>query len=254
MTEEFNIISDKMAEAVENNGRIVFVSIFPNTSIIKALLKDVCYNMGVNEGYFFFMEDKFWGADLNIWGEDSGKLSIPFEMKNLNLTKNDIVIAITSGGHGIFATGVMEILKNTNIEIILITNSTDVNTLKNADHYISIPNEPLIYSMRSLEGTTKLKIIIDILLISFFEKAGITYKGLPVFYHPNGERNREHAVHIIEKLTGKSYEESEFLLMSADDNTAVALTMSILEMDKEDAKKMVQNSNGNFKKILESLN
>lgn len=245
--DKINDVSDIISNVILEEGRIIFVCVGTSADITRGIARDLEFNFGLTNDKVMIKEAGLQHSDHMLnWKEVGASQSMAvFELMDIDLNKDDVIIALSSSGETEYIIGALNYSRDIGCKNILITNSTKCNDL--SENIISIPFNQQATNVRSLEATTLMKMILDIIIYGSVNKAGRTLNGQLIYQKWNSERTKKSVVEAIANATGKEDGEVIGALDSADWVSEIATVMLLDDLDAEEAKGRLRRLKGSFK-------
>lgn len=176
------------------------------------------------------------------------------DLKNISLTERDVVIGIAASGRTPYVLGA---LKYAN-KIGAITGSiscsvnSQISQIAQFPIEVSVGAEIVTGSTRMKSGTAQ-KLILNMISTTVMIKLGKVFSGYMVDVKTSNSKLIERAKNIIMQTTGVQYEKAEEYLHKSDNDVKTAITMILLDIDKETAKHHLHNYNGNVAQLIHDI-
>ena len=155
--------------------------------------------------------------------EDSYESGIK-DLKDRNLTKNDVVVGISAAGNAQYVIGALNYANELGCETIGITSNE--NTLITKSAKISIITdtgaEVITGSTRMKAGTAQ-KLILNMLSTVAMIKLGNVYENLMINLRPTNDKLTLRMIRIVTEITGVSEEDAKKLLEESHWNIRAAV-------------------------------
>ena len=137
---------------------------------------------------------------------------------------------------------------------ISVTCNADSEVAKEAKIAISpvVGPEVITGSTRLKSGTAQ-KLVLNMLSTGSMIKMGKVYGNLMVDVKATNEKLVERAKKIVCEATGVSFEEAENILNKTDFNVKLSIFMILSNLDKEEAKVILEKNNGYIAKALKNI-
>ena len=139
------------------------------------------------------------------------------DLKDKQLTKNDVVVGISASGNAQYVIGAINYANELGCETVGITSNE--NTLITKSAKISIITdtgaEVITGSTRMKAGTAQ-KIILNMLSTVAMIKLGNVYENMMINLRPTNEKLKQRMIRIVTEITGESEEEAIKLLEQSD--------------------------------------
>lgn len=144
--------------------------------------------------------------------EDSKELCIN-DLKNINLTANDVVIGIAASGRTPYVIGGIEYAKEIGAVTGCIVTSPNSIIASMVDYPITaVTGEEAITGSTRMKSGTAQKMICNIISTTAMIKMGKVYENLMIDVMPTNEKLFSRAYNIISMATGVSVEEAKELM------------------------------------------
>ena len=146
------------------------------------------------------------------------------DLKDKQLTKNDVVVGISASGNAQYIIGALNYANELGCETIGITSNE--NTLITKSAKISIITdtgaEVITGSTRMKAGTAQ-KIILNMLSTVAMIKLGNVYENMMINLRPTNEKLKNRMIRIVTEIIGVNEEEAKKLLEKSDWNIRTAV-------------------------------
>lgn len=251
MEEDIQNAANLISERIENNKRIIFVSVGSSFDIVRGLKYDLEYNFNINQDLIIPINAGYkYRKEMDNW-KDMGDLhsAAIFDLIELGVNEDDLIIGLSSSADTTYTMGAINHAADMGADTILITNQLNVNITTKAKYILSLPFEHNIFTIRSLEGTTLMKMVLDTLLFVALHESGRVYEGYPVYMKWNSEKTKRSVLHIIKSVCDVDEKTALKTLEEADGEVHIACAMLLAGVDKELAKVKLDNCKLNFKKL-----
>lgn len=181
--------------------------------------------------------------------EDSEEFGIE-DLKNSDLTSNDIVIGIAASGRTPYVIGGLKYAREMGCKTATV--SCNANSLIST--YSDIAVEAVV-GPEVLTGSTRLKagsaqkMILNMISTGAMVGFGKAYQNLMVDVKQSNVKLVVRAQNIVMEATGVDRERAKETLELADDSVKVAIVMILFEVDYTQALRMLENAKGHIKNI-----
>lgn len=184
--------------------------------------------------------------------EDSEELAVE-DLKNLNLTENDIVIGIAASGRTPYVIGGLEYAKQKGAKTGAISNNKNTKISAVADYPVEVVTGPevLTGSTRLKAGTAQ-KLVLNMISTISMVKIGKAYENLMVDVLATNEKLVDRAKRIIVEATGVEYEEAGKVFDEAG-SVKLAIVMILSGASKEEAERALEETNGFVRASIQKL-
>ena len=182
--------------------------------------------------------------------EDSPELGKQ-DLVNINLTKNDVVIGLAASGRTPYVLGAIEYANSVGAVTGSITCSKNSDLSKVSQYPIEVPvgAEIVTGSTRMKAGTAQ-KMILNMISTTLMIKLGKVFSGYMVDVKTSNQKLVERAKRIIMKTTGADYEIASSVLKKAGNDVKTAISMILLDIDKDMAMEKLKQYDNNVTKLI----
>jgi len=174
------------------------------------------------------------------------------ELKLRGFSKIDVLVGITASGQAPYVVGALSWAKNMGAVVGAISCNEDSAVFSHADHRIHIAVGPEIItgSTRMKAGTAQ-KLALNMITTTAMIRIGKVYNNLMVDMLPLNSKLVDRAKRLIGEVTNCSPSEAETLYVQSKGNVRVAILMHLLGLDPENAKKLLEESDGSLNRALD---
>ncbi len=248
---EVDKASEIIARKIENSKRIIFVCVGITSDIVNGFKVDLEFNFGIEEKNLAVINAGIkYKKHIYDWKEIGAlKPVATFDLMEMELNSDDLLIGVSSSGKTEYVMGALSYANDIGCETILFSNNSLNQMDFKPDVLLSLPFVSQVYNIRSFEGATLLKVLLDITLYESLEKSGRIYEGCPIFMKWNSQRSRMGALNIISKVSNISTEEASDILEYSDGKTEIAVIVSKYKITKQEATEKLFIAKNNFNKI-----
>lgn len=185
--------------------------------------------------------------------EDSKELAVE-DLKNRNLNENDVVVGLAASGRTPYVIGALEYANEIGAVTVSITCNKDSEVSKVAKISIApvVGPEVVTGSTRLKSGTAQ-KLVLNMLSTGAMIKLGKVYGNLMVDVRATNEKLVERAKKIVCEATGVEREKAENILKETDFDVKLSIFMILSELNKDEAKKILDANKGYIAEALKSI-
>ena len=185
--------------------------------------------------------------------EDSKELAVE-DWKNRNLNENDVVVGLAASGRTPYVIGALEYANEIGAVTVSITCNKDSEVSKVAKISIApvVGAEVVTGSTRLKSGTAQ-KLVLNMLSTGAMIKLGKVYGNLMVDVRATNEKLVERAKKIVCEATGVEREKAENILKETDFDVKLSIFMILSELNKDEAKKILDANKGYIAEALKSI-
>lgn len=189
---------------------------------------------GGNEAYTNAAE----GSEDN---EEQGAL----DLREKELTQNDVVIGITASGRTPYPIGAVKYAHEIGAYTVSLSCNSDSEISEFADCNIEVVVGPeVLTGSTRMKAATAHKMVLNMISTTVMVKLGKVYENLMVDVHASNYKLLERAKSIIMEITNVTYKEAEKTLLLADKEVKPAIVMIEANVPLEKAKEAILQSNG----------
>ncbi|ACZ01438.1 N-acetylmuramic acid 6-phosphate etherase [Streptobacillus moniliformis] len=173
------------------------------------------------------------------------------DIKEINLTKDDVVIGIAASGRTPYVLGAINYAKEIGALTASITCSENSELSKKVDIPIEVLVGPeIITGSTRMKSATAQKMILNMISTSVMIKRGKVFSGYMVDVKTSNLKLIERAKRILMNVTSVSYEEAQMYLERSGMSVKVAIAMILLKIEKEDAENKLKEYNYNIARLI----
>lgn len=184
--------------------------------------------------------------------EDDPDLAVT-DLKNLNLTKNDIVCGIAASGRTPYVIGGLKYARSLGGKTLAISCNENSEISKYADVAIEVIVGPeVITGSTRLKAGTAQKMVLNMLSTASMVRMGKVYNNLMIDVKASNKKLIERCKNIVMQACGCSYEEAEKALSMCEYKPKVAIVMILKKVDAESARRLLDKNGGFVKRAIEN--
>ena len=185
--------------------------------------------------------------------EDSMDLAMK-DLKERNLTNDDVVIGIAASGRTPYVIGALNYATEVGAQTGSISNNPDAPISQLAKYPVEVVTGPevLTGSTRLKAGTAQ-KQVLNIISTIAMVKLGKVYGNLMVDVQATNVKLVERSKRIITDATGVTYEEAEEYYESSEKSVKLAIIRILSGASLKEAKKLLEQTNGRVREAVDSL-
>ncbi|MGG0178186.1 N-acetylmuramic acid 6-phosphate etherase [Gottfriedia acidiceleris] len=183
--------------------------------------------------------------------EDSEELAIE-DLKEIKLSKNDIVVGIAASGRTPYVIGGLKYAKEIGASTVAVSCNKGSKIGQEAEIAIEVVNGPevLTGSTRLKAGTSQ-KLVCNMLSTASMVGIGKVYGNLMVDVQSTNEKLVERSKRIVMEATSCSYEIAEEYLTKSNQSPKVAIVMILTGFSYEQAIEQLKKSEGFVRKAIQ---
>lgn len=253
-----NVISKAVDVIVENfkkDGRLLYfgagtsgrLGVLDASECPPTFSTDPGMVVGVIAGGDYALRNAVEGA------EDSFELA-KNDFANLNVTKNDTVVAISASGNANYVVEILRLGRENNSKTILLTSNQNAKAAVYADIVIAIPTgaEPIAGSTRMKAGTAQ-KMVLNMLTTASMIKLGKTYQNLMIDVKPTNTKLKQRCIKIVSQIAEVDEDTVEKILKENGYRLKHAILKILHKIEFNDADKILKENENNLRKTINAL-
>lgn len=187
-----------------------------------------------------------------IEGAEDKKEAGKEDLKNINLTENDVVVGLTANGNTPYVIGAIEYANSIGATTVGVTCNEGSKISEIADIAITpIVGPEVIAGSTRLKAGTAQKMVLNMLSTASMIGMGKVYSNLMVDVNPTNSKLIDRAKRIIMEATGVEKKEAEKYLEMSQNKPKVAIVMIKKDCSYEEALKLLEEHDGFIYKVVE---
>lgn len=188
-------------------------------------------------------------ADVN---EDSPEMG-QRDIAKRRPTRKDIVIGISASGRTPYVVGAVEYARVRGAHTAAITCNRDTRLADAADICIVAEVGPEVISGSTrLKASSAQKMITNMVTTGAMTRLGYVYDNLMVNVHMKNEKLVERGINVLQRVTGVDRDQAIRTIKSAGKSIPIAVVMLKANVDKMEAVRRLQKSDGNVRRAIEN--
>ncbi|WP_338215163.1 N-acetylmuramic acid 6-phosphate etherase [Companilactobacillus muriivasis] len=167
------------------------------------------------------------------------------DLKDRNLTKNDVVVGIAASGRTPYVVGALDYAKSVGADTIALSCNQDSIISQHAETKIEVVVGPEVLSGSTrLKSGTAQKMVLNMLSTAAMVGVGKTYGNLMVDVKPTNKKLVQRSINIIVEVTGVKADIAQATLEEANYSVKDAIVMISNKMDQAEAEQKLTESGG----------
>lgn len=246
---------EAIARAFQNGGRLIYMGAGTSGRLGVLDASECPPTFGVDENMVIGI---IAGGDRALrhaieGAEDDGNLAVS-DLQAINLTKDDIVVAISASGFAPYCVSALDYAKEKKALAISLCCNAGARLSNYADIAIETPTGPEVLSGSTrLKAGTATKMILNMLTTGAMIRIGKSYQNLMVDLKPSNDKLKDRSIRLLMYALQVSREEAAFAYAKAGNNIKVAILMYKGKLSEETALAKLKEHNGFVAKALEDL-
>lgn len=246
---------DKISESFLNGGRLIYCGAGTSGRLgaLDAIELTPTYDVPKERAFGLIAGGKEAMFSAVEAVEDSKELAIK-DLEEINIQKEDAVIAIAASGRTPYAISALEYANKIGALSIAVTCNCNSEMNKIAQVGIApiVGPEVITGSTRMKAGTAQ-KMILNMISTGVMVKTGKVFSNLMVNVQPTNFKLVKRAQGIISRAAEVSEEEAIEKLKEADNNVAAAIVMAVTGLDYEKAHSLLEEHKGMVRQAINAF-
>lgn len=170
------------------------------------------------------------------------------DLKELVLTKDDVVIGLAASGRTPYVIGGLKYAKSVGAKTAALAcvKGSEIGSIADIAIEVEVGPEILTGSTRLKSGTAQ-KLVLNMISTGAMVGIGKVYENLMVDVKPTNNKLRQRALNIISEIVEVPLEESEKLFHEARGNVKTAIVMGMHNISFSEATKRLKKADGFIK-------
>jgi N-acetylmuramic acid 6-phosphate etherase len=187
-----------------------------------------------------------------VEGAEDDAVAGKYDLKNMHLSKQDVVVAISASGRTPYCIGGLKYAREIGTPTISLSCNQEAEMSKYADVAIEVVVGPevLVGSTRLKAGTAQ-KMVLNMLSTASMIRMGKAYQNLMVDMQPTNFKLQIRAKRMVVLATGITEGEAEKALIEAEWHVKTAIVMIMTGTSASTAKQLLEEANGFTRRAIE---
>lgn len=247
---------DETFNRIKNGGRLIYIGAGTSGRLGVLDASECPPTYGVDfelvQGIMAGGKDAMFKAKEGA--EDSKELAVE-DLKNINITKKDMVIGLAASGRTPYVIGGLEYAKSigAGTGAISCVNDSEISKYAECPIEVVVGAEVVTGSTRMKSGTAQ-KMVLNMISTGVMIKLGKVYGNLMIDVKATNEKLVERAKGIIIKCTGCTREVAEEYMNITGDDVRLSIFMILSNLNKKQSIDALNKNDNNIRKALESVN
>lgn len=185
--------------------------------------------------------------------EDSKDLAVE-DLKNINLSENDVVVGLAASGRTPYVIGGLEYANSIGAKTVSVScvQNSEVSKVAKIGIEAVVGAEVVTGSTRMKAGTAQ-KMVLNMLSTGTMIKLGKVYGNLMIDVRPTNEKLVQRAKNIIKTCTECSEDEAYDLLLKSENDVRVAIFMKLSNLNRSEAIEVLERNENNISAALKEM-
>ncbi len=246
-------VIDTVARSLRDGGRLIYVGA-GSSGRICALDASECppaFSTAPQQVQYIMAGGPKALASASDVNEDQPELG-QRDIARRRPTRKDIVIGVSASGRTPYVVGATEYARSCGAKTAAITCNANSNLSKVADMTICAEVGPEIVSGSTrMKASTAQKMILNMITTGAMTRLGYVYDNLMVNVHMKNAKLVERGIRVLMKVCGIDRETAIRTIKSAGKSIPIAVVMLKANVDKMEAVRRLQQSDGNVRLAIE---
>lgn len=175
------------------------------------------------------------------------------DLINIQFSKNDALVGIAASGRTPYVIGAMDYARELGAPVMAVVCCRNSEMSRHADITMDpMPGPEVLTGSSRLKSGTAQKLILNMLSTATMIKLGKVYSNLMVDMKASNEKLYNRAVRIVSTAAEVDAETAEAALKQCDFHCKTAITMLLLGISPDEARKALETAQGHISKAIEN--
>lgn len=243
----------KIIESFKRDGRLIYIGAGTSGRLGILDASECPPTFSTDEGQVIgLIAGGLDAMTVAIEGAEDKKEAGKEDLKNINLTENDVVVGLTANGNTPYVIGAIEYANSIGATTVGVTCNEGSKISEIADIAITpIVGPEVIAGSTRLKAGTAQKMVLNMLSTASMIGMGKVYSNLMVDVNPTNSKLIDRAKRIIMEATGVEKKEAEKYLEMSQNKPKVAIVMIKKDCSYEEALKLLEEHDGFIYKVVD---
>lgn len=243
----------KIIESFKRDGRLIYIGAGTSGRLGILDASECPPTFSTDEGQVIgLIAGGLDAMTVAIEGAEDKKEAGKKDLKNINLTENDVVVGLTANGNTPYVIGAIEYANSIGATTVGVTCNEGSKISEIADIAITpIVGPEVIAGSTRLKAGTAQKMVLNMLSTASMIGMGKVYSNLMVDVNPTNSKLIDSAKRIIMEATGVEKKEAEKYLEMSQNKPKVAIVMIKKDCSYEEALKLLEEHDGFIYKVVD---
>jgi N-acetylmuramic acid 6-phosphate etherase len=246
---------DMITGSLKKNGRLVYVG--AGTSGRLALLdaSECPPTFGADEGLVVaVIAGGSTAITKAIEGAEDDSDAGERRLRELSLSKRDVVVGITASGRAPFVAGALAYARAIGAGTVALSCNVPARISSLAEVAIEVPTGPeILTGSTRLKAGTAQKMVLNMLSTASMVRVGKVYRNYMIDVKPLNSKLVDRACRILVETTGAVYNDALKALESSGMNTMTAFIMLKTGLSSMEAAQKLKEAGGSYRAVLGDL-
>lgn len=176
-------------------------------------------------------------------------------LRSVDLNKKDIICGLAASGRTPYVHGALKEAREKGCHTIFVTTVPGSQITIDVDVLIDIPVGPeVVMGSTRMKSATAQKMVLNMITTGANIRRGKVYENVMVDLQLSNQKLHERAKRIIMMFAEIDYDKADQFLKAADGHVKTALVMALGSLNREEAKKKLDQHNGFIRRALQNIN
>ncbi len=250
---EIAAVIDTVARSLRDGGRLIYVGA-GSSGRICALDASECpptFSTAPQQVQYLMAGGPKALASASDVNEDQPELG-QRDIARRRPTRKDVVIGVSASGRTPYVVGATEYARTCGAKTVAVTCNPNSNLSRVADISICAEVGPEVLSGSTrMKASTAQKMILNMITTGAMTRLGYVYDNLMVNVHMKNAKLVERGIRVLMKVCGIDRETAIRTIKAAGKSIPIAVVMLKANVDKMDAVRRLQKSDGNVRLAIE---
>ncbi|MFB4160124.1 N-acetylmuramic acid 6-phosphate etherase [Geomicrobium sp. JSM 1781026] len=186
-----------------------------------------------------------------IEGAEDEKLQGHLDLKERQVTANDVVVGISASGRTPYVIGALDYANQLGASTIAISSNHNAKISQYSDCQIEVVVGPeVITGSTRMKAGTAHKMILNMLSSTTMIKLGKVYENLMIDVNVSNKKLEERAISILQRVSGCNEQQARHALLASDKSVKTALVVLKTGVTVEEAKRALGESEGGVQQAI----
>lgn len=185
-----------------------------------------------------------------VEGAEDSKEQAMEDLKNINFSKDDVLVGIAASGRTPYVIGAINYAKEISAKVCAIVCNKNSEISKICKNIIEVEAGPeILTGSTRLKAGTATKMVLNMISTISMVNIGKVYKNYMVDVKTSNQKLVVRAKNIVKEVTGCTEEEANVTLEKSEGSAKVAIVMILLNCDVNEAKENLEKANGRIQDL-----
>lgn len=184
-------------------------------------------------------------------GAEDNDFAAVKDLKNINLSKYDVLIGLAASGRTPYVIGAINYAKSIGVYTGAIVCSKNSEIAEVADITIeAVPGPEVLTGSTRLKAGTATKLILNMISTISMKEIGKIYQNYMVDLKLSNKKLQQRGHNIVKEVTGESDDRVSEALLKSNSNVKLAIVMLLFNLSFEEAVEKLKEADGSIDRII----